>query len=177
MAAQGGQVAPTSWSEEITAPSGHTSVGNSGVRDVFASLASGLDRLRDHRRVRTWSHDLAVGRRGEDLAHRYLEALGFTIIARNYELPSGDAEADVIARDGDELVIVEVKTRETNAFGPPERAMGLDKQRALTRVARAYAQKTSIALERTRCDLISIILRPEVKIEHFRDAVRLFHSR
>ena len=58
-----------------------------------------LDRLRDVKRRRVWDRDLAAGRRGEDLAHRYLRREGFTIVARNYRLSSGEAEADLIARE------------------------------------------------------------------------------
>ena len=54
-----------------------------------------LDRLRDARRRKLWTHDQATGRRGEDLAHRYLRKQGFTIVARNYRLAAGDAEADL----------------------------------------------------------------------------------
>ena len=57
-----------------------------------------LDRLRDIRRRKRWTHDQATGRRGEDLAHRYLRKQGFTIVARNYRLAAGDAEADQIGR-------------------------------------------------------------------------------
>src|SRR6185295_12492294 len=102
-------------------------------------IASFLDRLRDRLRRRNWTGDQATGRRGEDLAHRFLRAQGFTIVARNFRLPSGEAEADLIAWEGEELVIVEVKTRETADFGPPERAVGPDKEQHLARVARAYA--------------------------------------
>jgi putative endonuclease len=114
-----------------------------------------------------------VGRRGEDLAHRYLQRHGFTIIARNYRLASGDAEADLIAREGDTLVIVEVKTRASDNFGPPDRAIGPEKQRALTRVAREYARRSRHALAQVRCDVVTIILTSPPRLEHFRDAVRV----
>jgi putative endonuclease len=136
-----------------------------------------LDQLRHARRVKTWSQDQSTGRRGEDLAHRYLMREGFTIVARNYSLSTGDGEADLIARDGDDLVIVEVKTRESGSHGPPERAIGPDKQRALTRLARAYARKANVALENTRCDVVTVLLTPQPRIEHFRDAIRLITMR
>ncbi len=117
-----------------------------------------LDRLRHARRRRTWDHDLAAGRRGEDLAHRFLRRQGYTIVARNYRLSSGDAEADLIAREGEDLVIVEVKTRASADFGPPERAVNPEKQRHLIRVAREYARKTDTPWERVRFDVVSIVL-------------------
>src|SRR6185295_3945261 len=117
-----------------------------------------LDQLRHAWRRRTWDRDLASGRRGEDLAHRYLRQQGFIIVARNYRLSSGEAEADLIARDGEDLVIVEVKTRETAEYGPPERAVSAEKQRHLIRVGREYARKANVPWERVRFDVVSIVL-------------------
>ena len=119
-----------------------------------------LDRLRDVRRRRAWDRDLAAGRRGEDLAHRYLRREGFIIVARNYRLASGEAEVDLIAREGEDLVIVEVKTRETAEYGPPERAVSAGKQRHLIRVGREYARKTDTPWERVRFDVVSIVMEP-----------------
>src|SRR5882762_185270 len=78
------------------------------------------DWVRHAIRRRKWTPPLALGRRGEDLAHRFLRKQGYVIVARNYRLSSGDGEADVIARDGETLVFIEVKSRETADFGPPE---------------------------------------------------------
>lgn len=136
-----------------------------------ALLETTLDRLRDRRRRRLWTSDQATGRRGEDLAHRFLRKRGFVIVARNYRLAAGDAEADLIARDGDELVIVEVKTRGSGEFGPPDRAVGPEKQRALRRVAREYARRSGIPEAQVRFDVIGITLEPEIRIEHFRSAL------
>jgi putative endonuclease len=116
-----------------------------------------LDRLRDARRRRVWDRDLAAGRRGEDLAHRYLRREGFIIIARNYRLASGEAEADLIAREGEDLVIVEVKTRESTEYGAPERAVNPEKQRHLIRVGREYARKTGTPWEKVRFDVVSVV--------------------
>ena len=136
-------------------------------------IAALLDRLRDRLRRRRWVDDQATGRRGEDLAHRFLRAQGFTIVARNFRLPSGEAEADLIAWEGEELVIVEVKTRETAEFGPPERAVGPDKEEHMTRLARAYAHKADVPWAQVRCDLVSVVLSTPPRIELFRRAVRL----
>src|SRR6266850_658421 len=111
-------------------------------------LGAMLDHLRHIRQRRILSHDLAVGRHGEDLAHRYLRRHGYTIVARNYRLAAGDAEADLIAHEGGDIVIVEVKTRTTAAYGPPDRAIGPEKLRHLMRVVREYARRTDTPLER-----------------------------
>jgi len=129
-----------------------------------------LDQLRHAGRRRTWDRDLASGRRGEDLAHRYLRQQGFIIVARNYRLSSGEAEADLIARDGEDLVIVEVKTRETAEYGPPERAVSAEKQRHLIRVGREYARKTATPWERVRFDVVSIVLEDRPTITLLRGA-------
>ena len=129
-----------------------------------------LDRLRDARRRRVWDRDLAAGRRGEDLAHRYLRREGFIIVARNYRMASGEAEADLIARDGEDLVIVEVKTRETADYGAPERAVNPEKQRHLIRVAREYARKTDTPWERVRFDVVTIVMDKEPEIRLLRAA-------
>ena len=117
-----------------------------------------LDRLRDVRRRRVWDRDLAAGRRGEDLAHRFLRRQGFNPVARNYRLSSGEAEADLIAHEGEDLVIVEVKTRGSGEYGAPERAVNPEKQRHLIRVAREYARKTETPWEQVRFDVVSIVM-------------------
>ena len=129
-----------------------------------------LDRLRDVRRRQLWNATAAQGRRGEDLAHRFLRAKGFIIVARNFRL-AGEAEADLIAREGEALVIVEVKTRERAAFGPPERAIDEEKRRHLIRVARAYARRTETPWERVRFDVVTVVLSKPPRIELFRDAL------
>lgn len=131
-----------------------------------------LDWMRDVRRRRTWDRDLASGRRGEDLAHRYLRRHGFIIVARNYRLSSGEAEADLIARDGDDLVIVEVKTRESAEYGAPERAVDPEKQRHLIRVGREYARKTDTAWDHVRFDVVSIVMEEPPVITLLRGAFR-----
>ena len=131
-----------------------------------------LDQLRHAGRRRTWDPDLAAGRRGEDLAHRYLRREGYTIVARNYRLSSGEAEADLIARQGEDLVIVEVKTRASSEYGPPERAVSPEKQRHLIRVAREYARKTDMPWERVRFDVVSVLMREPPEITLLRSAFR-----
>jgi putative endonuclease len=97
---------------------------------------------------------------------------GFVIVARNYRLSSGEAEADLIAHEGEDLVIVEVKTRETAEYGPPERAVNPEKQRHLIRVAREYARKTNTPWERVRFDVVSIVMRDKLEITLLRGAFR-----
>ncbi len=131
------------------------------------------DWLRHLGRRREWTPALALGRRGEDLAHRFLRARGFIIVARNYRLSSGDAEADLIAWDGESLVFVEVKSRETADFGPPERAIGEEKRKHLLRIAREYTRKTGTPWDRIRFDIVSVVLTKPPAIELFRGALSI----
>jgi putative endonuclease len=107
-------------------------------------IGTTLDRVRHARRSRIWDPDKAAGRRGEDLAHRFLRKQGYTIVARNYRLASGDAEADLIASEGEDLVIVEVKTRATDEFGPPEQAVNPEKRRHLTRRSSMHGRRHAL---------------------------------
>ena len=113
-----------------------------------------------------------AGRRGEDLAHRFLRRQGFTIVDRNYRLSAGDAEADLIAWEGEALVFVEVKSRETTEYGPPERAIGEEKRAHLKRVAREYTRKTETPWERVRFDVVTVILSRPPRLELIRAAFR-----
>ena len=129
-----------------------------------------FDWLRHVARWRRWNPNLALGRRGEDLAHRFLRRQGYVIVARNYRLPTGGAEADLIAWDGGTLVIVEVKARANEEFGPPDRAVGDDKRAHLRRVARAYARKADVPWERVRCDVVTVVLAGRPKLQLVRNA-------
>ena len=142
-------------------------------RRVFARCAHNIcvvlnffDWLRHWGRRKQWKAQLALGRRGEDLAHRYLRERGYTVVARNYRTGSGPAEADIIAWHGEALVFVEVKTRSTSEYGSPERAVGGEKEAHLKRVAREYTRKADVPLERVRFDLVTVVFGkpPEVQL-------------
>ncbi len=75
-----------------------------------------------------------LGEWGEEQARSYLEDHTFEILEQNLRTPVG--ECDLLARDGDHLVLVEVKTRRNRAFGPPEVAIHRNKQEQLRRIAR-----------------------------------------
>lgn len=134
-------------------------------------LGALLDRIRDAGRARIWKSTQALGRRGEDLAHRYLRKQGFTIVARNYRLAAGDGEADLIAWEGDTLVLVEVKSRKTDEYGPPERAIDDEKRQHLKRIAREYSRKTETPWERVRFDLVTVVFSTPPRIELLRGAL------
>lgn len=121
------------------------------------------------------SDDAALGRHGEDLAHRYLQRSGLCVIARNYRPRGGDAEVDLVARDGSAVVFVEVKTRRSADFGSPDRAIGDRKQENIVRAARAFAQRGEIPWNQVRFDTVSIVMSDPPALTHERDA--FFHGR
>lgn len=127
------------------------------------------DVLRDRRRRQTWNPDQASGRRGEDLAHRFLQKQGFVVVARNYRARSGAGELDLVGWDGDTLVFVEVKTRASEEFGSPDRAVGEDKRDRLMRAAREYARRAGADWRRVRFDIVNVVLEPQPAITLLRD--------
>ena len=78
-----------------------------------------------------------LGRAGEDRAARYLGELGYVVLDRNWRTPGG--ELDLVAADGREIVVVEVKTRRGLGFGHPFEAVDHRKRRRLWRLAMAWA--------------------------------------
>lgn len=110
-----------------------------------------------------------TGRHGEDLAHRWLRANGFTVVARNWRPPQGGGEIDIVAREGDWLVFVEVKTRRSDASSAPERNIDNEKMQALRRASRDYIRRAGADASKVRFDAISVNGRA---IEYLRDAFR-----
>jgi len=109
-----------------------------------------------------------LGRKGEELAVAHLRSLGYEILETNWH--SHHLEIDIIARDGKELVIVEVKARNTTSYEHPVEAVSNKKIRFLVNAAEAYIQEKDINLD-TRFDVISIIfLGRDFEIDHFKDA-------
>ncbi len=107
-----------------------------------------------------------LGKQGEELAASYLKNLGFSLIERNYRQKTG--EIDIIARDGDCLVFVEVKTRKGLLFGQPFEAVSTQKQGQLSRVALDYLSRNKLLDQPARFDVVSILLpdNGEADIEH-----------
>lgn len=131
-----------------------------------------LDTLRHAARKRRWNPAHALGRRGEDLAHRLLRRHGYVVVARNYRTNSGSGEVDIIAWDRDELVFIEVKSRHTLEFGLPDRAVGVDKRSRLVAAARSYAARARVPWQRVRFDVVSVLDSVPPEITLIRDAFR-----
>ncbi len=112
-----------------------------------------------------------LGNRGERQAARFLRKRGYQILARQYANRHG--EIDLIARDGDCIVFVEVKTRRSDAAGLPFEAVTGDKQRKMTKTAMVWLKRRGLLESRSRFDVISI-LWPEgsktPEITHYQNA-------
>jgi putative endonuclease len=99
------------------------------------------------------SQDALAGR-GENAAARYLREIGYKIILRNYRSPLG--EIDIIARDGDVLVFVEVKTRAYDD-PTPEAQVNLVKQHQITKAAKSYLQRYGSSQPPARFDVVAVV--------------------
>jgi len=114
----------------------------------------------------------ALGKKGEEVALRFLKKKGYRIIEKNYVCKLG--EMDIIAKEKDTLVFVEVKTRTTTEFGPPQLAVNSSKQRQLSKVALNYLKEKHLEEVKARFDVMAILLAQKgEEIELIRDAFDL----
>ncbi len=96
---------------------------------------------------------MKLGQRGEDLAAVYLQKKGYKIIQRNYKTQIG--EIDIIARDRDVLVFIEVKTRESLEYGQPFESVNKNKRRKIANVAMLYLKRLK-DIPPCRFDVVSV---------------------
>jgi putative endonuclease len=99
-----------------------------------------------------------IGRWGEHLAAQWLRKNGRKILYRNYRAPQG-GEVDIVARHGDTLTFVEVKTRTSDALGRPGEAVTPAKEKLILRGANAWLKLLHRNSMKTRCDVIEVVLR------------------
>jgi putative endonuclease len=128
------------------------------------------DWLRHKASLRRGNPAHAWGARGEDLAHRFLQKLGYIVVARNWLAEDGSGELDLVAWDGPTLVVVEVKTRASADFGLPEEAVDREKRQHLVRTAARYAREADVPATALRFDIISVLLENKPVIDHIRNA-------
>lgn len=110
------------------------------------------------------------GKSGEDIAEQFLIEKGYEIIKRNFRF--GKGEIDIIAKDDDYIVFVEVKSRKNYNYGEPEYAITKSKQRQLKRMAESYFYVNGIQEQLCRFDVITIVgeKEDELKINHIINA-------
>lgn len=106
------------------------------------------------------------GRKAEELTARYLEHIGMVILEKNYRCRQG--EVDLIGKDREYLVFIEVKARKTNACGYPGEAVTVRKQQRICKAAGYYCCKEKSAMNRpVRFDVVEIL---DHKIRHIKNA-------
>ncbi len=112
-----------------------------------------------------------LGTQGERIAAAHLESLGLVIETRNYRTRFG--EVDIVARDGEETVFVEVRTKRSTAYGTPEESLTPRKQARLVKAAEQYLAERGLAGTSWRVDLVAITLQPDgpAHISHIESAV------
>ena len=114
-----------------------------------------------------------IGDRGERVAEAFLSAQGYEILERKWKSRGG--EIDLIAVDGETIVMVEVKLRSRGTWATPEEAVTASKQRRLIETAWAYLEKSGGMDRDWRIDVVAIETTSSGEIErldHYRDAVR-----
>lgn len=111
----------------------------------------------------------ATGRRGERVASWYLRLHGYRILAHNYRTPYG--ELDLVARQGEEIVFVEVKTRTSKTYGYPEEAVHRTKLAHVVAAAEIYRTSERLTQQPFRIDVISVEPTGKLlpKITHLRN--------
>ncbi len=112
------------------------------------------------------SPGIELGKLGEAYAAAYLEQRGYRLVAANFTLPVGrnlrgavvNNEIDIIAYDGETLCFVEVKTRASDWFAPPQVNVDLRKRRQVARAARAYRRMFELENESYRFDVVTVVI-------------------
>ncbi len=125
-----------------------------------------------------------LGRRGEALAIEYLERAGYRIVAANLSVPVGrntrdaivNAEIDIVAYDGPTLCFIEVKTRESDEFAPPQVNVDLHKRRQIARAARGYRNMLGLSGAPYRYDVVSVVSPPSVKPDNDQPRIELLKN-
>ena len=112
------------------------------------------------------AHNAELGRRGEQLAVDHLEARGMAVVERNWRCRLG--EIDIVARDGGDLVFIEVKTRSNGDYGHPFEAITPIKLARLRRLAIAWCESSEASAARVRIDAVAVLVPAEspALIEH-----------
>jgi putative endonuclease len=108
---------------------------------------------------------IITGQQGEKIASDFLKKNGYKILETNFRCSLG--EIDIIAREKEEIVFVEVKTRKSGEWGYPEQAVGIKKQKKLSQLALLYFQKKNLTNFKARFDVVAITLSTaenEIKI-------------
>lgn len=110
------------------------------------------------------------GQNGENIAENYLKSIGYFILNRNYRCKQG--EIDIIAKDGEEIVFVEVKTRSSIIYGNPAEAVDIHKQKHIRKAAEVYVYFNQLYDCYIRFDVIEIYCnKGKFTVHHIKQAI------
>ena len=109
-----------------------------------------------------------TGKLGEDIAAKYLQEQGYTILERSKHF-SKNCEIDIIAKHKNTIVFVEVKTRTTTNFGQPLEAITPTKYQNIKTGVFTYLQENNLKTKNFRIDAVAIVLKPELDIKHIKN--------
>ena len=137
-----------------------------------------LDLIRHAGRKRHEAQHMVLARRGEDLAHRFVEEqLGWEVVARNYRHPMRKLEIDMVAVDGNTLVVAEVKTRSSDEVSEPLRAVDREKAWHIGQGARAWIKRAEMLAMPVRFDVLTVIIGEREQVDYHRDVYALGERR
>ncbi len=112
---------------------------------------------------------IKIGKFGQQLAGQFLLKKGYQLLTENYY--SKEGEIDIVAKDNDQYVFVEVKTRRTLDFGAPEEAVNKNKINKIIITANKYLAEHDINTDNWRIDIVAILIKKQVKkaqINHYK---------
>lgn len=109
-----------------------------------------------------------IGRYGEKETIKYLEKLGYTILAQNFITYYG--EIDIVAKDNDEYVFIEVKTRTSKNFGTPRDAVNANKRKHIISSSKYFIYKYGLENKKIRFDIVEVYInKGKYLIEHIKN--------
>jgi putative endonuclease len=110
-----------------------------------------------------------LGKKGEDTAAQFLEGKGYEIVARNYHVKR--QEIDIVAKEKETYVFVEVKSRSSSDFGFPEDFVSAQQEGRIRNAATHFLVEQNITAKHIRFDVVSVLVSENnMEIEHFEDA-------
>ena len=110
------------------------------------------------------------GNAGENLATEYLQKQGYTILEKNFNCKQG--EIDIIAKDKNEIVFIEVKSRSNIVFGLPSEAVTKQKMKHILKTARYFLYKNKMINEYIRFDVVEILIKSgKFNINHIKQII------
>lgn len=119
------------------------------------------------------SQNQTIGKLGEELATQYLKKKGVKIIERNFRCRQG--EIDIIGKESEELVFIEVKTRTNQKYGKPVEAVNLIKRKHMNRAIEFYLYTKQLTKERVRIDIMEVYLdnleEKKYRINHIQNII------